>query len=198
MGGSPSPYIVSLSDHIGLQPSADPPNSSDPFNQQGADSSSKPAPRQQPHSRHQMPKGANPAPDSDSAVFAVQAPLSPTPLSASVGADNPNTAAAWSSPLPQHTLQLDASSSSPGGNCSNSSSSKRGRWQQARSRAGAFVVSNFMLISFSLAAALAMAWPVPGKAVASWSVGDVRVVQAFNNFAVFLISGLTLKSDDFR
>ncbi|KAF6235189.1 SBF-like CPA transporter family-domain-containing protein [Scenedesmus sp. NREL 46B-D3] len=55
-----------------------------------------------------------------------------------------------------------------------------------------------MLLSFSFAAALAMAWPLPGKAVASWTVGDVRVVQAANNFLVFLISGLTLKSDDFR
>jgi hypothetical protein len=61
-----------------------------------------------------------------------------------------------------------------------------------------FALDNFMLLSFSLAAALAMAWPVPGKAVASWAVGDVRMVQAANNFLVFLISGLTLKSDDFR
>jgi hypothetical protein len=61
-----------------------------------------------------------------------------------------------------------------------------------------FALDNFMLLSFSFAAALAMAWPVPGKAVASWAVGDVRIVQAANNFLVFLISGLTLKSDDFR
>jgi hypothetical protein len=61
-----------------------------------------------------------------------------------------------------------------------------------------FALDNFMLLSFSLAAALAMAWPMPGKAVASWAVGDVRIVQAANNFLVFLISGLTLKSDDFR
>lgn len=62
----------------------------------------------------------------------------------------------------------------------------------------AFVLNNFMLLSFSLAAALAMAWPLPGRVVASWAIGDVRVVQAINNFMVFLISGLTLKSDDFR
>lgn len=77
-------------------------------------------------------------------------------------------------------------------------SGKRARWQRLKAGTAAFVLSNFMLISFSLAAALAMAWPLPGKVVASWSVGDVRVVQAINNFLVFLISGLTLKSDDFR
>jgi hypothetical protein len=72
------------------------------------------------------------------------------------------------------------------------------RWQQLARWARQFALDNFMLLSFSLAAALAMAWPVPGKAVASWAVGDVRIVQAANNFLVFLISGLTLKSDDFR
>lgn len=61
-----------------------------------------------------------------------------------------------------------------------------------------FVLENFMLLSFSLAAAFAMAWPLPGKVVASWAIADVRVIQALNNFLVFLISGLTLKSDDFR
>lgn len=62
----------------------------------------------------------------------------------------------------------------------------------------AFVISNFMPISFSLAAALALAWPVPGLWLGSWKIGDVRVVQAINNFLVFLISGLTLDSRDFR
>jgi hypothetical protein len=76
-------------------------------------------------------------------------------------------------------------------------SSKKQR-QKFTSWAKQFALDNFMLLSFSFAAALAMAWPVPGKAVASWAVGDVRIVQAINNFLVFLISGLTLKSDDFR
>jgi hypothetical protein len=67
-----------------------------------------------------------------------------------------------------------------------------------KARLAAFAVNNFMLLSFSVAAAAAMAWPLPGKVVASWAVGDIRVVQAINNFLVFLISGLTLKSDDFR
>jgi len=81
---------------------------------------------------------------------------------------------------------------------SSSTSSKAVTWRHVASRASDFVVHNFMLLSFSFAAALAMAWPLPGRVVASWSVGDVRVVQAINNFLVFLISGLTLKSDDFR
>lgn len=70
--------------------------------------------------------------------------------------------------------------------------------QQQLHRAGQFALDNFMLLSFSCAAALAMAWPLPGKLIASWTVGDVRIVQAVNNFLVFLISGLTLKSDEFR
>lgn len=81
---------------------------------------------------------------------------------------------------------------------SSSTSTKAVAWRHVVSRASSIVVSNFMLLSFSFAAALAMAWPLPGRVVASWSVGDVRVVQAINNFLVFLISGLTLKSDDFR
>jgi hypothetical protein len=106
------------------------------------------------------------------------APLSAVPQPAANGLHG------GSSPLPQHTQDP--------------SSSKHDRWQQAKARVSAFVTTNFMLISFSLAAALAMAWPLPGKVVASWAVGDVRIVQAINNFMVFLISGLTLKSDDFR
>ncbi|KAF8065642.1 BASS4 [Scenedesmus sp. PABB004] len=77
----------------------------------------------------------------------------------------------------------------------------RRRWAPrapSAARVRAFVVEHFMLLSFTAAAGLALAWPVPGVAVASLSVGDVRVVQAVNNFVVFLISGLTLKSDDFR
>lgn len=89
-------------------------------------------------------------------------------------------------------------STSSGDDAGASRTSKTAVWQQAKARLSVFVLNNFMLLSFSLAAAVAMAWPLPGRVVASWSVGDVRVVQAINNFIVFLISGLTLKSDDFR
>eukprot|EP00878_Enallax_costatus_P042518 GHUV01049905.1.p1 GENE.GHUV01049905.1~~GHUV01049905.1.p1 ORF type:complete len:333 (+),score=70.69 GHUV01049905.1:307-1305(+) len=80
---------------------------------------------------------------------------------------------------------------------SSSKPTKASRWITL-AKLKAFIVDNFMLLSFSLAAAAAMAWPLPGKVVASWSVADVRVIQVLNNFLVFLISGLILKSDDFR
>ncbi len=57
---------------------------------------------------------------------------------------------------------------------------------------------HFMPISFLIATILAISWPVPGAAVASWQGGNIRIVQAINNALVFLISGLTLRSDDFR
>lgn len=136
---------------------------------------------QQPYPRYQMPKSTPSDKDAANTAFSINssAPLSAVPQPAANGQHG------GSSPLPQHTQDP-------------SSSSKHDRWQQAKARVFAFVITNFMLISFSLAAALAMAWPLPGKVVASWAVGDVRIVQAINNFMVFLISGLTLKSDDFR
>lgn len=81
---------------------------------------------------------------------------------------------------------------------SSNSSSKSCIRHFTKARIQAAIIEHFMLLSFTLAAALAMAWPLPGKVIAGWSVGDIRVVQAVNNFLVFLISGLTLKSDDFR
>lgn len=44
----------------------------------------------------------------------------------------------------------------------------------------------------------ALAWPEPGKVVGSWHVKDVRIVQALNNFFVFLVSGLTLRTKDIK
>uniref|UniRef100_A0A383W7R8 Uncharacterized protein n=1 Tax=Tetradesmus obliquus TaxID=3088 RepID=A0A383W7R8_TETOB len=110
-------------------------------------------------------------------------------------------------PTPINQKQLETSASQPltssttaasGGDAGSNTKQHRWQWHKFSAWAKQFALDNFMLLSFSLAAALAMAWPVPGKAVASWAVGDVRVVQALNNFLVFLISGLTLKSDDFR
>lgn len=55
-----------------------------------------------------------------------------------------------------------------------------------------------MVLSFSFALLMAMVWPAPGKAVGALQVGDIKIIQALNNIMVFLISGLTLKSDDLR
>lgn len=109
----------------------------------------------------------------------------------------------YSQPSGAHSIPAQASGCDPTRSSgqpppSGASSCTAARWEQLKGSTSTFVLNNFMLLSFSLAAALAMAWPLPGRVVASWSVGDVRVVQAINNFMVFLISGLTLKSDDFR
>lgn len=54
---------------------------------------------------------------------------------------------------------------------------RQARWHQAKASTSAFIINNFMLLSFSLAAALAMAWPLPGRVVASWAVGGKGAKQ---------------------
>ena len=61
-----------------------------------------------------------------------------------------------------------------------------------------FVVANYLLLAFAFAISLAMAWPVPGRAVAAPQVASVHIVQAVNNFLVFLISGLTLRPKEVK
>lgn len=61
-----------------------------------------------------------------------------------------------------------------------------------------FVVDNFMLLAFAGALLSAMVWPLPGKVVSSWQAGDFRIVQTISTILVFLISGVTLRSDEFR
>ena len=81
-----------------------------------------------------------------------------------------------------------------GGASSSSSPSKKKPKPPLAARVKAFCIAQFMPLSFLVAAALALAWPLPGRVVLSWQAGDVRIVQAINNAIVFLISGLTLKS----
>jgi hypothetical protein len=119
----------------------------------------------------------------------------PATINLPLAAGPTHSSATGASAALQPSSSPSGTSPGPGGSSHTSSSI---RWQKAKASIPVFVLNNFMLLSFSLAAALAMAWPLPGRVVASWSIGDVRVVQAVNNFLVFLISGLTLKSDDFR
>lgn len=67
-----------------------------------------------------------------------------------------------------------------------------------RERTKAFIISNYLPLAFLVALIIALSWPLPGKTVGSWTAGDIRIVQAINNFMVFLVSGLTLKTDDLR
>ena len=66
------------------------------------------------------------------------------------------------------------------------------------SRVSAFVVAHFLPIGFALAVLISLTWPLPGRTVGSGLIADVRAVQAANNAAVFLVSGLTLNLSDFR
>lgn len=62
----------------------------------------------------------------------------------------------------------------------------------------AWVVVNFLPLSFAFALVVALIWPLPGVDVAAVKLGGVRAVQAANNAAVFLVSGLTLNLADVR
>jgi sodium/bile acid cotransporter 7 len=72
-------------------------------------------------------------------------------------------------------------------------SRKARAWRQ---RLQQFVVDNYMVLSFSLAMLIALVWPLPGAAVGALQVGDVKIIQLLNNIMVFLVTGLTLKSDE--
>ena len=65
-------------------------------------------------------------------------------------------------------------------------------------RISAFVVAHFLPLGFAFAVLVSLTWPLPGRAVGSGLIADVRAVQAANNAAVFLVSGLTLNLSDFR
>lgn len=60
------------------------------------------------------------------------------------------------------------------------------------------VIRNFLPLAFLIAVVVAMSFPFPGKVVASLHIGDVRIVQAINNFFVFLVSGLTLRTNEVK
>jgi sodium/bile acid cotransporter 7 len=60
-------------------------------------------------------------------------------------------------------------------------------------RVQAFVLKNFLPLSFGCALVVALSWPAPGAAVGAVKVLDgIGMVQAINNMIVFFISGVTL------
>lgn len=65
-------------------------------------------------------------------------------------------------------------------------------------RARKFSIKNVLPLGFLVALIWALAWPAPGKAVAKPKVEGFRVVQTINVVIIFLISGLTLKTDDIK
>lgn len=65
-------------------------------------------------------------------------------------------------------------------------------------RAKKFCIKNVLPLGFFLALVVALAWPAPGKAVGEPKVEGYRVVQTINVVVIFIISGLTLKTDDIK
>ena len=60
-----------------------------------------------------------------------------------------------------------------------------------------FVIVNFLPLGFAVALLVSLTWPLPGKTLGDGRINDVRALQAANNAAVFLVSGLTLNLSDF-
>jgi solute carrier family 10 (sodium/bile acid cotransporter), member 7 len=72
-------------------------------------------------------------------------------------------------------------------------------WKPAAKRVQAFVITYYLPLAFAVAVIWAMAWPSPGKAVASVVIlDDVHLIQEINMVIVFFISGLVLKTEDIK
>ncbi|CAM9474110.1 unnamed protein product [Pylaiella littoralis] len=65
-------------------------------------------------------------------------------------------------------------------------------------RARKFCLKNILPLGFLFVLIIALVWPAPGEAVAKPTVEDFRVIQTINVVIIFLISGLTLKTDDIK
>lgn len=63
------------------------------------------------------------------------------------------------------------------------------RWQD-------FVMKNILPLGFFVVLVWAILWPVPGETFSKPEVEDFRVVSTINVLVIFIISGLTLKTDD--
>lgn len=61
-----------------------------------------------------------------------------------------------------------------------------------------YCIKNILPLGFALALVVALVWPWPGEQVSTPEVEDFRVVQTLNVVIIFIISGLTLKTDDIK
>lgn len=65
-------------------------------------------------------------------------------------------------------------------------------------RARKFCIKNILPLGFLLVLIIALVWPLPGIEVSKPEVEDFRVLQTLNVIIIFIISGLTLKTDDIK
>ncbi|CAM9235397.1 unnamed protein product [Choristocarpus tenellus] len=68
----------------------------------------------------------------------------------------------------------------------------------SRERTQTFVLKHFLPLGFLFVLVFALLWPAPGKALGKEKVDGFRVVQTINVIVIFIISGLTLKTDDIK
>lgn len=71
-------------------------------------------------------------------------------------------------------------------------SDEKSRWQRTQD----FMTRNVLPIGFVIILIWALLWPLPGERVSKPQVEDFRVVSTINVLVIFVISGLTLKTDD--
>ncbi|CAM9186999.1 unnamed protein product [Chrysoparadoxa australica] len=65
-------------------------------------------------------------------------------------------------------------------------------------RAQAFCLKNFLPLGFLISLIMALAWPTPGDVISSYKVGAFRLIPTINVITIFIVSGLTLKTDEIK
>ncbi|CAN0218663.1 unnamed protein product [Discosporangium mesarthrocarpum] len=61
-----------------------------------------------------------------------------------------------------------------------------------------FIIKNFLPLGFLVVLIVALLWPYPGVEVSKPRVEGFRLIQTINVIIIFIISGLTLKTDDIK
>jgi hypothetical protein len=67
-----------------------------------------------------------------------------------------------------------------------------------RRRAKPLLIRHFLAFGLVLCVAGALAWPVPGNAVHSVTIGSFRVMQTVNISTIFLLAGLVLHTEEIK
>eukprot|EP00210_Caulerpa_lentillifera_P007971 g7610.t1 len=58
------------------------------------------------------------------------------------------------------------------------------------------LIKHYLPLGFLFVLIVALIFPYPGKKIKSWEVGDYKIVDTINVAIIFIISGLTLKTED--
>lgn len=67
------------------------------------------------------------------------------------------------------------------------------------SKCKSIFIENYLLIAFAIVIIIALSYPIPGEYIGSYKIRKKKTLsQLINTFFVFLISGLTLKTEEFH